>query len=220
NLRGVLGSSGTTGASGEETLGARNGAKVGHATDAATMEVMTDGPTAATADGGNTRMAATWREEWRRADALDNDDGGRAHEGRPVSIIDWKSTTAKRICRSTFAAETIACTDGVEVGQYVRSFTRCMLDGYLRSVERLGGTSLRFITDCKSLFDHLHREGIPRVPTDRRLAIDLAALRQALKDERRDGVIPLTWLPTSYQLADILTKPLNPTDFWSKTESP
>ena len=145
---------------------------------------------------------------------------GVINDGRPVSIIDWKSTTVKRICRSTFAAETIACTDGVEVGQYVRSFARCMLDGHLRSVERLGGTSLRFITDCKSLFDHLHREGIPRAPTDRRLAMDLAALRQALKDERRDGVIPLSWLPTSYQLADILTKPLNPSDFWNKTESP
>ena len=141
-------------------------------------------------------------------------------EGCPVSIIDWKSTTAKRICRSTFAAETIACTDGVEVGQYVRSFARCLLDGRLSSVEKLGGTSLRFITDCKSLFDHLHREGIPRVPTDRRLAIDLAALRQALNDERRDGVIPLSWLPTSCQLADVLTKPLNPGDSWSKTESP
>ncbi|CAE7717731.1 RE2 [Symbiodinium sp. CCMP2592] len=146
-------------------------------------------------------------------------ESGVINDGRPVSIIDWKSTTAKRICRSTFAAETIACTDGVEVGQYARSFVRCLLDGHLSSVEKLGGTSLRFITDCKSLYDHLHREGIPRVPTDRRLAIDLAALRHALNDERRDGTIPLSWLPTSFQLADILTKPLGPSDFWAKTES-
>ena len=70
------------------------------------------------------------------------------------------------------------------------------------------------MTDCKSLFDHLHREGVPRVPSDKRLAIDLAALRQAFSREAIDARIPLYWLPTDFQLADILTKPKCSKTWW------
>ena len=49
-----------------------------------------------------------------------------------------------------------------------------ILSGELKRVEHLAGGQIRCITDCKSLYDHLHREGVPRVPSDKRLAIDLA----------------------------------------------
>ena len=93
------------------------------------------------------------------------------------------------------------------MGQYVRSFVETVLTGQLCRVEHLSGGKLKCISDCKSLFDHLHREGVPRVPSDKRLAIDLAALRQAFSWETINGKIPLYWVPTNFQLADILTKP-------------
>ena len=90
-----------------------------------------------------------------------------------------------------------------------------VLTGRLQRVEGLCGKQLRCITDCKSLYDHLHKEGVPRIPSDKRLAIDLAALRQYFKEEQQDERAPLYWVPTGYQLADILTKPRNADEWWS-----
>ena len=92
--------------------------------------------------------------------ALTDAQGFRNGGGR-ASIIDWKSSANPRVCRSTFAAETTACSEAVEMGQYVRSFIETVLHGDLRRVEDLAGSKLRCLTDCKSLFDHLHREGVP-----------------------------------------------------------
>ena len=63
------------------------------------------------------------------------------------------------------------------------------------------------LSDCRSLFDHLHRQGVPRTPSDRRLAVDLAALRQALRAEKWSDKLPLAWIPSRIQLGDVLTKP-------------
>ena len=105
-------------------------------------------------------------------------DSARYLEGGGVgSILDWKSTANPRVCRSTFGAETMACAEAVEMGQYVRSFVETILKRSLQRVDSLAGSQLKCVTDCTSLFDHLHREGIPRVPSNKRLAIDLAALR-------------------------------------------
>ncbi|CAE7353792.1 GIP [Symbiodinium sp. CCMP2592] len=133
--------------------------------------------------------------------------------GGVASVLDWKSSANPRVCRSTFGAETTACSEAVELGQYVRSFMMTILSGELKRVEQLDGAQLRCITDCKSLFDHLHREGIPRIPSDKRLAIDLAALRQTFSLERIGERIPLFWVPTGYQLADVLTKPMSSDDW-------
>ena len=71
------------------------------------------------------------------------------------------------------------------------------------------------LTDCRSLYDHLHKAGPPRVPAEKRLAVDLAALRQCLDAERRHGERrPLAWVPTSTQFADCLTKPMKATEFF------
>ena len=41
------------------------------------------------------------------------------------------------------------------------------------------------VTDCKSLFDSVHRVGGPRAPSEKRLLVDLAGLRQMIKEKRR-----------------------------------
>ncbi|CAE7900046.1 RE1, partial [Symbiodinium sp. KB8] len=108
------------------------------------------------------------------------------------SIGDWRSRAGQRVCRSTFGAETQACVEGLEGAQYMRSFIETLKDGVLRRVEQ-GVAPILCLSDCRSLFDHVHKQGIPRVPTDRRLAIDLAALRQSLRSERWGAKLPLGW---------------------------
>ena len=89
---------------------------------------------------------------------------------------------------------------------------------------------MHLFTDCKSLYDHLHREGVPRPPSEKRLAIELAAIRQALtvegrhqwKEKHGSGEVrpdrplkvPIHWLPTDKQWADILTKKMTSTLWW------
>ncbi|CAE7625738.1 unnamed protein product [Symbiodinium sp. CCMP2592] len=102
-----------------------------------------------------------------------------------------------------------------------------------RAVE--AGIDIHLFTDCKSLYDHLHREGTPKAPADKRLAVDLADLRQTLmkqgtaqwkkhhgEDARhapeRPCRPPIHWVPTEEQLADFLTKKMKAEAWWQTLE--
>ena len=130
-------------------------------------------------------------------------------EAGNFSVLDWKSKAGQRVCRSTFSAETQACIEGAEAGQHVRALFETLIKGELVRVES-ARVPMLCLSDCRSLYDHVHKQGIPRVPSDRRLAVDLAALRQTLKAEQWTAKLPLGWVASSYQLADILTKPQDP----------
>ena len=133
-----------------------------------------------------------------------------------MSVVDWKSRAGQRVCRSTFGAETQASVEGLEGGQYMRSFLETVAKGELITVEN-SSTPMICLSDCRSLYDHVHKEGVARVPSDRRLAIDLAALRQGLRWEKWYNRLPLAWVPSSLQLGDILTKPMDPRSWWDIT---
>ena len=68
------------------------------------------------------------------------------------------------------------------------------------------------MTDCRSLYDTMHREGAAKAPSEKRLCVDLAALRQMYEHEVTDsdplkvGTVPLVWVPTAEMLADPMTK--------------
>ena len=147
-------------------------------------------------------------------------EGKRVH----MSILEWRSQACKRVCRSTFGAETMSAIEGLEAAQYLRSLLATLVTGKLaRHEESLNFCPVLALTDCKSLHDYLHRAGQPRLPSDRRLAIDLAALRQDLHAEVPTGTkvqaaIPLRWIPTAMQMADILTKPKKSDEWWAMWE--
>ena len=145
------------------------------------------------------------------------DRGALSGEAGDFSIADWRSQAGQRVCRSTFGAETQACAEGLETGQYIRSMYESMLAGKLVSVEA-ARMPILCLSDCRSLYDHLNKQGVPRVPTDKRLAVDLAALRQGLRSEMWSDELPIGWLPGSAQRADVLTKPQNPTDWWETAD--
>ncbi|CAE7780747.1 RE1 [Symbiodinium sp. CCMP2592] len=130
-----------------------------------------------------------------------------------ANVADWKSRAGQRVCRSTFGAETQACAEGLETGQYVRSMYETLLKGVMTAVDA-AELPILCLSDCRSLYDHLNKQGIPRVPSDKRLAVDLAALRQGLRSEKWNDSLPIAWIPGALQKGDVLTKPQNPSDWW------
>ena len=101
----------------------------------------------------------------------------------------------------------MARTTALENAEYIQKFLESLLTGRLCRSGR-GRVDVRYLSDYRSLYDTLVKEGIPRIPSDKRLAIDLAAIRQDLKSGGR-----VAWLPTTLQLADMMTKPLK-ADRW------
>ena len=58
------------------------------------------------------------------------------------------------------------------------------------------------VTDCKSLYDAIHKEGAAPASTDKKLAIELAMV----KAKAVSGETDLRWIDARYQIADCLTK--------------
>ncbi|CAE7462138.1 GIP [Symbiodinium sp. CCMP2456] len=139
------------------------------------------------------------------------------------SLLTWKSHSCRRVCRSTFAGETMACCEGIECAMHLRARLLTMLRRQLvREPEAAVAIPIHAVTDCKSLYDFVHRCGTPKPTADRRLIIDLASLKQMFQNEARGWwqrergddvpavddplVIPFHWVPSGSQLGDILTK--------------
>ena len=59
-------------------------------------------------------------------------------EGCRASMLDWRSSACSRVCRSTFAAETMACASAIENADYVRKFLETLLRGKLHRDTRQG----------------------------------------------------------------------------------
>ena len=113
-----------------------------------------------------------------------------SNEGKK-NIIDFTSKRIKRVCRSTFSAELLACNAAVDYALYYRSI-----------FEAFGwkNISLNIITDSKSLKDNLGT--IVSRCVEKSLRIELAYLREVLSKEN----IKIKWVSSHEQLADILTK--------------
>ena len=126
-----------------------------------------------------------------------------------VSFVDQRSRATHRAVISTFAAETAAALDAFGMGYYVRTFLVEIEKGWLKKGlleydEK--DMTLRLISDCKSLYDHLCKDGA--VPEDKWTAVYVAALKCGVsagpgRDESKAG---LMWVASRWQLADVLTK--------------
>ena len=124
----------------------------------------------------------------------------------------------KRVCRSTFNAETQAMVDGVAFGARLRTII-----ADLRGMIEEGGKWLEqsryvmphlWLTDCESLHSYLVNP-IAANAEDKRLEIDLEDLRQSLwedsdgnpkDDMSQEQSDKVRWIDTSTMLADPLTK--------------
>ena len=142
-------------------------------------------------------------------------------------LISWQSTVIKRVSKSTLQAETLSLQLGAAEADRLRAVIHglyCdMGKGQAEEwmIEAQDRTRAAWFTDCFSLWSHLMNPAAGSV-ADKRLAIDLCALRQELwrgsgqhvgdplgSDRPPDEAsTTVTWTTTDRMLADGLTKKL------------
>ena len=108
------------------------------------------------------------------------------------SPIQWKSTRAKRVARSTTEAEALAMAEAAEMTVYLDAILGEMVGG--------GKRHIMIKTDSKTLEEGLKSSTGTK---SRRLRIDIAAIRQMI--ER--GEVEIEWISKKDQIADVFTKP-------------
>ena len=126
-----------------------------------------------------------------------------------VNILDWRSSTNKRVVESSFAAETHAALMGLGMGHFCQVLASELRFGseVVGSVEDDGWNDLVqmvLVTDCKSIYDTVHKDG--QHITDQASVIHAVLLRQMLSTRRTQCKTWLLWVPTRHQIADGLTK--------------
>ena len=134
-----------------------------------------------------------------------------------VHLIGYSSTIIGRVCRSTLQAETYALSDGVEESMRLRAALADAHGVFLRTDwEYHTARFMRnvWMIDCNSLNDHLRNATFTKC-SDKRLSIDLAALRQMIwltpdgelrEDIGSDQPDMVRWIDTSCMVAHCLTK--------------
>ncbi|KAK3874911.1 hypothetical protein Pcinc_020228 [Petrolisthes cinctipes] len=106
--------------------------------------------------------------------------------------IFWQTRKIRRVVKSTLSAEDLALLECAETAVYLASI--------LSELSGSGKFKIKCFVDNKSLVDALYSS---RSVEDRRLQIDIAVLQDMLERGEIDGV---SWVDTSQQLADCLTK--------------
>lgn len=147
---------------------------------------------------------------------------GKGH----LHVLQWSSTVIKRVCRSTLQAETLSLQLGSEDAEHVRRILHQVMNlkeehgkREENQIDVMDKIPVLWLTDCRSLSDHLHQPGGGEV-SDKRLAIDLTSLRQdawreigeLIGNPTYSDVLPenattkCKWVSTATMAADGLTK--------------
>ena len=145
-----------------------------------------------------------------------------------LMLIEWHSTTLKRVCRSTMQAETLSLLHGCEEGEHLRLVYHGLWSVHHRMekewiVEAQDFMQFDMYTDCKSLEQYVNQAGLHSV-ADKRLSIDLSGIRQLTWRRKGEEVgdplmtdhLPIDatsrvlWTSTDRMAADALTKSMRP----------
>ena len=122
----------------------------------------------------------------------------------PVCVIACHSGVLKRVVRSSLAAEISQAATTMEEADYLRAFMAEALDGaftlrgWLAAVAKWRQMS---VLDSRTGYDLLNGSALGE---DKRLAIDVAAMRQALQEDGASRLV--RWVPGEEIIADDLTK--------------
>ena len=145
-----------------------------------------------------------------------------------LMLIEWHSTTLKRVCRSTMQAETLSLLHGCEEGEHLRMVYHGLWNSHHRMEKgwiTAAQDSMQFdmYTDCKSLEQYVNQAGLHSV-ADKRLSIDLSGIRQLTWRRKQeevgdplmtdhlpaDATTRVLWTSTDRMAADALTKSMRP----------
>ena len=146
-------------------------------------------------------------------------------EPAQVHLLEWSSTTLKRVCRSTLQAETLSSMLGSESAQHLRAALYGSMcpkppgrdDTW--AISACDFKEINWLTDCRSLVDYMSST-VGSAVSDKRLAIDLTTLKQELwrpegsitGDPASQPGMPLHakdkmyWVSTRDMVCDALTK--------------
>ncbi|CAE7388309.1 GIP [Symbiodinium sp. CCMP2456] len=116
----------------------------------------------------------------------------------------WKSYRLPRVVSSTLSAEAQALATASGMAEWTLLLLSEAIDGpcHLRSFWSVAAKRKSvFVTDCKSLFDHLMSRSAPTLD-EKRTALDIVILRESLQKTQGS----LRWVPTDRMLADAMTK--------------
>ena len=117
----------------------------------------------------------------------------------------WRSYKLPRAVSSTLSAESQALSTATGTVEWILLMLSEIFDGPLQirtCREVLKRRQPIIITDCKSLYDHVHSPSAPSAVSDRRTSIDIIIIKESCKGM---GAF-LRWVPTNRMLADGLTK--------------
>ena len=117
----------------------------------------------------------------------------------------WRSYRLSRAVSSTLAAESQAMSTASSTMEWLLLLLAETIDGPLevpKCREALSRRPPMLITDCKSLYDHLHSPSSPTSIEDRRTSIDVVIIRESCKAMQAH----IRWVPTNRMLADAFTK--------------
>ena len=126
------------------------------------------------------------------------------HGTAKVSVLLWHSGLLKRVVRSSLAAEISQAALAMEEGDFCRALLAEMtqktfsLSSWLPSVAMW---QLVLVLDSRTGYDLLNGTALGE---DKRLAIDIAAMKQALQEDGAGRLV--RWVPGEELIADDLTK--------------
>ena len=133
-----------------------------------------------------------------------------------IHSLSWSSTRTSRVCRSTLMAEAYALSNAVDHGLQTRAAIVDMRGQLsVRQWEETASAAVGdvWFADCESLFAHLISPNAKQVD-NKRLAIDMSALKQLIWDNRDDCDEEADgskddhprWIDTSAMVSDCLPK--------------
>ena len=128
----------------------------------------------------------------------------RQEEGK-CWIIEWASKKLRRIVRSSAAAETLSCQNGLDCIEFAQAFIQeCLVDMSPREFRTwIPEVQSGLVIDSKSLYDALTRSACSTaLAIEKRLAIDYAIARASLQER---NIVPF-WTNNLQMVADPLTK--------------
>ena len=134
-------------------------------------------------------------------------------QGDHASLMDWRSHRIQRQCRSTLAAETMAMDTAFDSGIFLRELmSEVLVKSYMPIQSGIlppGFLPVHPVTDCRSLYDLLTKDGPVSSTQEKRLTIDVGAIKQSAEEFDPEGEAlkqVFKWADTDHQLADHLTK--------------